>query len=312
VTYVPRGCPEHVGVIGDPLPESPRRRSDDVGHYGRHVRRVSDRRTPRVEEHLYDRRRPVTRRLSTELIWRQLLEADPTAEDIPDHAHLLRLAQRLGACEDVVAARMPLLIQGARRHGRDVTLVDRCRLGPAIRPSDDVAVTDGGTPPELCVRREHPRPDERRFESGGHDQVFDLGIEASHGVRLLEQRVGCLVRRGEEDDAPRVQRETLDHGRSGIRRRGPEKENCTDALQRCVERVWHGEVARNDIDGLRQAPRRRLTRERSHRHACSQQLGDDRASDPAGGPRHQDGLHMCAYHDGLRGVRFQTAELKGG
>ena len=46
--------------------------------------------------------RPATRRLTSELFWRQLLEADPAAEDIPDLDHLLRLAQGLGAGEDVV------------------------------------------------------------------------------------------------------------------------------------------------------------------------------------------------------------------
>jgi hypothetical protein len=51
------------------------------------------------------------------------------------------------AREDVVTARVPVPMQGARRHGRDVTLVDRCRLGRAVGPPDDVAVPDHGRPP---------------------------------------------------------------------------------------------------------------------------------------------------------------------
>ena len=51
--------------------------------------------------------RPGTRRLTPELFGRQLLEPDVATQDAPDHAHLLRLAQRLGAGEDVIAARVP-------------------------------------------------------------------------------------------------------------------------------------------------------------------------------------------------------------
>src|SRR5512133_2322453 len=93
----PRGCPEHISVIGDPLPERPRGRSDDVGDGGCHVRRVSDRRTPRVEQNVHDRTGPGIHRLPPELFRRQLLEADPATEDIADLAHLLCLAQGLGA-----------------------------------------------------------------------------------------------------------------------------------------------------------------------------------------------------------------------
>src|SRR6266480_6435033 len=111
------------------------------------------------------RTRPGTRRLTPELLRRQLLEPDLATEDVPDHAHLLRLAQRIGAGEDVVAARVPVLAQCARRHGRDVALVDRCGLGCTVGPPDDVTLTDRGPPPELRVRREHPGPDERGLES---------------------------------------------------------------------------------------------------------------------------------------------------
>ena len=104
----------------------------------------------------------------------------------------------------------------------------------------------------------------------------------------------------------------LDDGRSGARRRGPKEEDCTDALQHRIERVGHGEVARHDLDGRGQRRRRRPARERAHPHASIQQLGDHRAPDPAGGSRHQDGLHMCACHGGLGGVHCEAAKLKVG
>jgi hypothetical protein len=52
--------------------------------------------------------------LTPELFGRQLLKPDPAPEGVPDHAHLLRLARRLGAREDVVAARVPVLLEGPR------------------------------------------------------------------------------------------------------------------------------------------------------------------------------------------------------
>jgi hypothetical protein len=120
-------------------------------------------------------------------------------------------------------------------------------------------------------------------------------VEASGGVRLLEERVRCLVWRGEEDDPPHVRRETLDNGRSRGARRGPKEEHRTHALQRGVERVGLGEVTRHDLDGRRQRGRRRFARERAHRHARAQELGDHRAPDPTGGPRYQDGLHVDPF-----------------
>ena len=68
----------------------------------------------------------------------------------PMMLHLLGLTQRLGAREDVVAAGMAVLVQRARRHGRDIALVDRCRLGRAVRPSDD-ARRFGSRPPTRTV-----------------------------------------------------------------------------------------------------------------------------------------------------------------
>ena len=123
-------------------------------------------------------------------------------------------------------------------------------------------------------------------------------MEDSQGIRLLEEWVWRSVRRGEKDDAPRLSHETLDDGRSGGRRGGPDEENRAYTLQPGVQRFGHGEVARYDLDGRRQPRRRRSARERAHRHARAQQLGDHRAADPAGGSRHEDWMHACACHDG--------------
>ena len=155
---------------------------------------LSDRRAPRGEQHVHDRARPASLRLASELVRRQLLECDPAPQDVTDDAHLLCLTQRLGAREDVVASSMSVLIQRPRRDGCDVAVVDGCRLGSAVRPPDDPAGANRGRPPGQRVRREHPRPDDRRLEPGGRDEPLDLGVEHRHGIRLLEEGVRGLVR----------------------------------------------------------------------------------------------------------------------
>lgn len=107
-------------------------------------------------------------------------------------------------------------------------------------------------------------------------------METGRGVRLLEERVPRLVRRGQEDHPPRVRRETLDDRWSHGGGRGPEEEHRAHALQRRLEGLEHGEVARHDLDGRRELRLRRLARERAH--ARRQQLGDHRPPDSAGGP----------------------------
>ncbi len=178
--------------------------------------------------------------------------------------------------------------------------------GPAGVAAHPPLPPDPPQPPSVRMRASPPaslsalRPAFIAFSpSGGRDQALDLGVEHSPGVRVLEERVRRPVRRGEKDDATRVRRETRDDGRSGGRRRGPEKENRTYALQRRVERLGHGEVTRHDLDGRRQPRRCRPARERAHRHARVQQLGDHRAPDPARGSRHADGMQVCACHEGL-------------
>jgi hypothetical protein len=43
---------------------------------------------------------------------------------------------------------MSVLVQGPRRDGRHVAVIDGCRLGGAVRPPDDTAGADRGPPPE--------------------------------------------------------------------------------------------------------------------------------------------------------------------
>jgi hypothetical protein len=75
---------------------------------------------PRGEQHVHGRARPASLRLASELVRRQLLELDPTPQDLADEAHLVCLTQRLGPREDVVASDMSVLIQGSRHDGCDV------------------------------------------------------------------------------------------------------------------------------------------------------------------------------------------------
>src|SRR5215470_18053415 len=98
---------------------------------------------------------------------------------------------------------MSVLVQGPRRDGGHVAVIDGCRLGSAVRPPDDTADANRGRPPEQRVRREHPRPDDRRREPGGLDEPLNIGVEYRHWIRLPEERVRSLVRRGEKDDTPR-------------------------------------------------------------------------------------------------------------
>ena len=59
---------------------------------------------------------------------------------------------------------MSVLIQGPRRDGRHVAVIDGCGLGRAVGPADDTVVANRGRPPEQRVRREHPRPEDRRLK----------------------------------------------------------------------------------------------------------------------------------------------------
>ena len=133
-----------------------------------------------------------------------------------------------------------------------------CRLRIAVRPADDPVPTDRARPPEQRVRREHPRPDDRRLEPGGRDEPLDLRVEHRHRIRLLEERVLDVVRRREEDDTPHVGRETLDDRRRGRRRGGPDEEDGTDAPQSSVERFGHSEIAEYDLNSWRQYGRHGL------------------------------------------------------
>ena len=152
------------------------------------------------------RRGPRSRRLGPELVGRQLLESERAPDRVTDRAYLRGLAQRLGAGEDVVAIRVPVVEQHARGHRRDIALVDRGRLGGAVRPTHHVAARDLRPPPVPRVRREHPRPQDRHIETCLREQAFDLDMKAAHRIRLLEERVRRAVRRREQDDAPRLGR----------------------------------------------------------------------------------------------------------
>jgi hypothetical protein len=105
----------------------------------------------------------------------------------------------------------------------------------AVRPAVDSVVANRGRPPEQRVRSEHPRPEDRRLKSCGRDEPLNIGVEHRHGIRLLEERVRRLVRRGEKNDTPRVGCETLDNFRSGRGRDGPDEEDGTDTTQSRVE-----------------------------------------------------------------------------
>lgn len=60
------------------------------------------------------------------------------------------------------------------------------------------------------------------------------------------------------------------------------------AQQSAVERIGHGEIARDDFNGRRQPCRIRPPRERAHRHACVHQFIHHQASDAAGGAGYEE------------------------
>jgi len=54
---------------------------------------------------------------------------------------------------------MTVLIQGPRRDGGYVAVIDGCRLGSTVRPPDDTVGADRGRPPEQrgwAVRHREP------------------------------------------------------------------------------------------------------------------------------------------------------------
>ena len=90
------------------------------------------------------------------------------------------------------------------------------------------------------------------------------------GVPLTDHALvpADLVRREREELAHHLvhtrRPETLDDGRSGSQRGGPDKKHGTDILQPGVERFGDSQVARHDLDSRRQPRRRRPARERTH------------------------------------------------
>jgi hypothetical protein len=87
---------------------------------------------------------------------------------------------------------------------------------------------------------------------------------------------------------------------------GAEEKDRADTLQRGVERFGHTEIAREDLDGRRQPRRIRPPRERAHRHARVQQLGNHRTPDSTGGSRHEDRGHASVCQEGLDVMAGET------
>jgi hypothetical protein len=124
-------------------------------------------------------------------------------------------------------------------------------------------------------------------------------VQQRHGIRLLEEGVWRLVRRGEEHDTPCVGCETLDDRRGGRGRGGPDEEDGTRAAQCRVERFGHGEVAGDDFHVLRQRRRFGAAGERADRHARVDELADDGAPDPAGRPGDEHRRYSRPCHEDL-------------
>ena len=122
-------------------------------------------------------------------------------------------------------------------------------------------------------------------------------MKPAQRIRLLEERVRCLVRCREIDDSTRfpgrVRRESGDDGRRRGDRRGPDEENGLDVSERGVERRGSREVACNDLGA---GGERRLlgpAGERAYAYAGAEQRVHDKPSDPACGTCHQDGARGC-------------------
>src|SRR5215468_7555963 len=115
------------------------------------------------------------------------MKADWTPNALTYDAHLLRLAQRFGPGEHVVASNVRVVSQYPRSHARNVPLVDRCRLSRSVGPSHDIATPNLSRPPVHRIRREHARPDERRRDAGRRNQLLDVRVHDRHGVWLLEK-----------------------------------------------------------------------------------------------------------------------------
>jgi hypothetical protein len=149
------------------------------------------------------------------------------------------------------------------------------------------------------VRCEHPWPDDRRLDSCIRYQSLDVGVQVRHWIRLLEKGVRRLMWWGQEGKSLRVAGDLLDDRGSGARCRGPYQENCADVAQRGVQRHRLGEVAEHDLDICWQLRRRRLPRERTHRHVGADQLIDHQAPDPAGRSHYQDRSHARSCPDAI-------------
>ena len=87
--------PELSSVIGCPFKERLWRCSCDLCDCGCNVRRLADRGSPGLEQHIYGGQRPNPEQLMPCLVWRDFFDAQRAANHATDCGHLLELAQGL-------------------------------------------------------------------------------------------------------------------------------------------------------------------------------------------------------------------------
>jgi hypothetical protein len=123
------------------------------------------------------------------------------------------------------------------------------------------------------------------------NQPFHPFSDRSRRIGLLKERMRCLERRGEVNDAPRVLRDSLECGFDRIRRRDPHHEYRIDLLQAGVETLGNREIPAHDVDVCRQTRCVRIASHRTTPGASSSQLIDDVTPDVSSGAGDQDSIH---------------------
>src|SRR6266478_5927888 len=96
-------------VIGCPLEECLCGCSSDLCDCGRHVRRLADRGSPGVEQHIHCGQRPDPEQITPRLVWRDLFDMQRAPNHTTDDGHLLKLAQLFVSVLFIIRPRLPVL-----------------------------------------------------------------------------------------------------------------------------------------------------------------------------------------------------------
>jgi len=238
-------------MVGDPLAERAGGATGQLLDAGGDVSRLAESGGPGVEEHGDGGARNSREGVAFGFGAGHFLKAERATEDFAEDLDLLRLGEGIRASENVVFSRVMVFEKDASAGGADVGFVDGSGRSFGVRPANDGGVgirTELRRPPVERVGGEHARAEERPLDGGRLNEALDFGVEIGERVRLAEERMRSLVRRGEKDELPDAGGDVGNSGSGGGRGSGPDEEDGVGVGEGGVERGRVGEIALEELD----------------------------------------------------------------